>query len=104
MIPSRLTVSSGEAGEASVAAAARVCLPALPLLLHLARRGDGTGRHQQAVSVLEDNYKDGTKPVQPLGSTVTFHAGVIRVGTRPARPQMLHIFFCIKPIHSTNIL
>ena len=60
--------------------------------------------HQQAVSFLEDNYNDGTKQVQPLGYTVTFHAGVIRVGTRPARPQMLHIFFCIKPIHSTNIL
>ena len=51
--------------------------------------------HQQAVSFPEDNYKDGTKPVQPLGSTVTFHAGVIRVGTRPTRPQMLYIFLFI---------
>ena len=51
--------------------------------------------HQQAVSFLEDNYNDGTKPVQPLGSTVTFHAGVIRVGTRPTRPQMLYIFLFI---------
>ena len=43
-------LSSGEAGEDSVAAAARVCLPALPLLLHLARRGDGAGRTERAAS------------------------------------------------------
>ena len=41
-------------------------------------------RQQQAVSLLESNYKYGTKPVQPLGSTTTFHAGVIGAGARPA--------------------
>ena len=83
-------LSSGEAGEDSVAAAARVCFYTWP---GAAMEPDElSARHQQAVSFLEDNYNDGTKPVQPLGSTVTFHAGVIRVGTRPARPQMLHIF------------
>ena len=51
-----------------------------------------SARHQQAISFLEDNYKHGTKPVQPLGSTVTFHAGVIRAGTRPAIPQMIYIY------------
>ena len=43
-------LSSGEAGEDSVAAAARVCFRALPLLLHLARRGDGAGRTERAES------------------------------------------------------
>ena len=49
--------------------------------------GELSARQQQAVSLLEDNYKHGTKPVQPLGSTVTYHAGVIGAGTRPASPQ-----------------
>ena len=43
-------LSSGEAGEDSVATAPRVCLPALPLLLHLARRGDGAGRTERVAS------------------------------------------------------
>ena len=32
--------------------------------------------------MLESNYKYGTKPVQPLGSSTTFHAGVIGAGAR----------------------
>jgi len=39
-------------------------------------------RQQQAVSLLQSNYKYGTKPVQPLGSSTTFHAGVIGAGAR----------------------
>lgn len=41
-------LSSGEAGEDSIATVARVCLPTLTLLLHLARRGDGAGRTERA--------------------------------------------------------
>ena len=46
-------------------------------------------RQQQAVSLLESNYKYGTKPVQPLGSTTTFHAGVIGAGARPVVGERL---------------
>ena len=44
-------------------------------------------RQQQAISLLEYNYKSGTKPVQPLGSSTTFHAGVIGAGARPPAGQ-----------------
>merc|ERR1712098_815538 len=37
---------------------------------------DSSVRQKTAVSLLHSNYKHGTKPVQPLGSTVTYHAGV----------------------------
>ena len=43
-------LSSGEAGEDSIATVARVCLRVLPLLLHLARRGDGAGRSERAAA------------------------------------------------------
>ena len=46
-------------------------------------------RQQQVVSLLESNYKYGTKPVQPLGSTTTFHAGVIGAGARQVAAQRL---------------
>jgi len=50
---------------------------------------DGSARQQQAVSLVQDNYKHGTKPVQPLGSTVTYHAGVIGRGARPTSPDQV---------------
>ena len=43
-------LSLGEAGEDSIATVARVCLPTLTLLLHLARRGDGAGRTERAAA------------------------------------------------------
>jgi len=48
---------------------------------------DSSVRQKTAVSLLHSNYKHGTKPVQPLGSTVTFHAGVIGAGARPDAPD-----------------
>ena len=50
---------------------------------------DGSARQQQAVSLVQDNFKHGTKPVQPLGSTVTYHAGVIGRGARPSSPDLV---------------
>ena len=41
-----------------------------------------TVKHKTSVSLLQENYKHGTKPVQPLGATVTYHAGVIGAGAR----------------------
>jgi len=46
-------------------------------------------RQQQAISLLESNYKSGTKPVQPLGSSTTFHAGVIGAGAKTPAGQAL---------------
>ena len=43
---------------------------------------DTSVRHKTTVSLLQENYKHGTKPVQPLGATVTYHAGVIGSGVR----------------------
>jgi len=48
---------------------------------------DSSVRQKTAVSLLHSNYKHGTKPVQPLGSTVTYHAGVIGAGARPGAPD-----------------
>ena len=41
-----------------------------------------TVKHKTSVSLLQENYNQGTKPVQPLGATVTYHAGVIGAGAR----------------------
>ena len=43
----------------------------------------------QEINLLQNNYKHGTKPAQPLGSTVTFHAGVIGSGARPQASDAL---------------
>jgi len=39
-------------------------------------------RQKQAVSLLHDNYKFGSMPVQPLGSSTVFHAGTIGGGAQ----------------------
>jgi integrator complex subunit 5 len=46
--------------------------------------GLDTPRQKAAVSLLRDNLKFGSMPVQPLGSTTVFHAGTIGAGPRVA--------------------
>ena len=61
-----------------------------PYALHLggdpALAEEAAPRHQAAASLLKENLKFGSMPVQPLGSTTVFHAGTIGAGPRPAPP------------------
>jgi hypothetical protein len=63
-------------------------LPLLPYSRHLGSASGDAGLntpHQKAaVSLLRDNLKFGSMPVQPLGSTTVFHAGTIGAGPRLA--------------------
>ena len=63
-----------------------------PYSVHLGGRREGEGefspRQKATVSLLKDNMKFGSMPVQPLGSTTVFHAGTIGSGPLPApRPS-----------------